>query len=150
TPNKGQWERKQPRLWPFYLLKEFTSQTNDLTDYCYLTDGGHFDNTGLYSLVERGCKYIVVADCGADREPTFSDLGDAIRRCRIDFGAEIELDITPFINGAARGTIQHCIAGTILYSEKHLEQLGWDPLPPSATEPDRYFRRRGIILIIKP
>ena len=64
--------------------------------YCYLTDGGHFDNTGLYALVERGCRYIVVCDCGADPRLGFEDIGVAIRRCRIDFGVEIDLAIDDF------------------------------------------------------
>src|SRR5205085_9632365 len=52
TPKNGHWKMSQPKLWPFYLMREFLSQTTDLSSYCYLTDGGHFDNTGLYSLVE--------------------------------------------------------------------------------------------------
>ncbi len=95
TPNKKDWRETKARLWPFYMLREFTSQTNDLSTYCYLTDGGHFDNTGLYSLVERGCRFLVVADCGADPKPCFQDVGDALRRCRIDFAAEIDLDLRP-------------------------------------------------------
>ena len=60
-------------------MREFLSQTNDLSSYCCLTDGGHFDNTGLYSLVQRGCRHIVVVDCGADpAPPSFEDLGDAL------------------------------------------------------------------------
>jgi hypothetical protein len=55
TPGGEHWESRQARLWPFHTLREFLSQTNDLSSYCYLTDGGHFDNLGIYSLVERGC-----------------------------------------------------------------------------------------------
>jgi hypothetical protein len=28
----------------------------------YLTDGGHFENIGIYSLIRRGCRFIIVAD----------------------------------------------------------------------------------------
>jgi len=87
TPSHGSWPLSQTRLWPYYLLRESLSQTNDLGSYCYLTDGGHFDNTGLYSLIERGCRYIVLVDNGADPEACFADVGEAIRRCRIDFRA---------------------------------------------------------------
>src|SRR5262249_40101216 len=92
TPGQSSWMLPQTRLWPYYLLRESLSQTNDIGTYCYLTDGGHFDNTGLYALVARGCRYIVLADNGADPSRRFSDVGAAIRRCRIDFGAEILLD----------------------------------------------------------
>ena len=93
TPYAARWREPLAALWPFYLLSEALSRTTDLSTYCYLTDGGHFDNTGLYPLVERGCRYIVLLDCGADPGPCFADLGDAIRRCRIDFGAEISLGV---------------------------------------------------------
>ena len=123
TPNREAWNLAQPRLWPFYLLREFFSQTNDVSTYCYLTDGGHFDNTGLYSLIERGCRYIVLVDCGADPRPScFQDLGEAIRRCRIDFGTEIELSLDPFIS--AEVPSERCyVVGKIHFSREHLMAL---------------------------
>lgn len=142
TPNQSRWRSPQARLWPYYVLREFLSETNDLSSYCYLTDGGHFDNTGLYSLVERGCKFIVVADCGADPVPCFSDLGDAIRRCRIDFGAEINLDLAPVLDLKPDQYRPPCIAGTIIYSSKHVEKLGWEERHSEA--------RTGYIILFKP
>jgi hypothetical protein len=140
TPNRRRWRSPQARLWPFYLLSECLSQTNDLGSYCYLTDGGHFDNTGLYALVERGCRYIVVVDCGADPTPTFSDIGEAIRRCRIDFGAEIDVAVQPFTRGKNRLARTHFAVGSIRYSRSHAAALGWDPL----------MDRHGIVVWIKP
>ena len=127
TPNRKGWNSAQPRLWPFYLVREFLSQTNDLSDYCYLTDGGHFDNTGLYSLIERGCRFVVLVDCGADpAPPCFQDLGEAIRRCRIDFGTEIDLSLDPFIknNCPDNKNPASCVAvGKIKFSKEHLRSL---------------------------
>lgn len=80
NPARRRWRSSKPALWPYYVLREFLSLTNDLSTYVYLTDGGHFDNTSLYSLIERGCRLIVLADCGADPETCFQDLGDAMRR----------------------------------------------------------------------
>lgn len=62
--------------------------------YQYLSDGGHFDNTGLYELLrpERRISLIVVADCGADPRYEFGDLATAIRLARIDFGVEVALE----------------------------------------------------------
>jgi uncharacterized integral membrane protein len=150
TPNKEKWKFAQPRLWPFYLLREFLSQTNDLSAYCYLTDGGHFDNTGLYSLVERGCRFIVMVDCAADPKPCFQDLGDAIRRCRIDFGAEIDLDIEPLLKTREKGEVKKetksFIIGTIQYSRKHAETLCLQA--PKNGEGEK--ARTGIIIYFKP
>jgi hypothetical protein len=156
TPNKKDWRESKARLWPFYMLREFTSQTNDLSTYCYLTDGGHFDNTGLYALVERGCRFIVVADCGADPKPCFQDVGDALRRCRIDFGAEIDLDLTPFIRHKEEDTAQaHFSVGTIVYSREHAESLNWSLLPKETLFFDGNRRRdiktrTGVIVLFKP
>lgn len=150
TPNRSRWEARQAGLWPFYLLREFLSQTNDLSVYSYLTDGGHFDNTGAYSLVERGCTRIVVADCGADPRPCFSDIGDLIRRCRIDFGAEIRLDARRFLKNAQRLAESHVVVGTVVYSRAHARSLGW---PASAWERDddaARTERTGIVVWIKP
>jgi len=44
TPFGARWREPLAALWPFYLLREALSQTTDLSTYCYLTDGGHFDN----------------------------------------------------------------------------------------------------------
>jgi len=155
TPNRVHWRQSQARLWPYYLLRDMLSQTTDLTSYCYLTDGGHFDNTGLYSLVERGCRFIVVVDNGADPGPAFEDIGNAIRRCRIDFGAEIDLDLSGFARrGPSRATNggdghervaatpppSHCVVGSIRYAEAHVARLQWKAGAP----------RVGTLVWLKP
>jgi len=42
--------------------------------FLHLTDGGHFDNLGLYELLKRRCKKIVVFDGGYDPQVTCDDL----------------------------------------------------------------------------
>lgn len=152
TPNRGRWKSSQARLWPFYAIREFLSNTNDLSSYCYLTDGGHFDNTGVYALVQRGCRYIIVADCGADPSPpAFEDLGAVVRRCRIDFGADIDFDLSPLMAKSPEGgpervrgpCARRYISGTILYSNEHAKALGW-------REDESKAARTGYILWLKP
>ncbi|MDT4897651.1 MAG: hypothetical protein QOH25_2728 [Acidobacteriota bacterium] len=156
TPNKQDWRSPKARLWPFYMMREFLSQTHDLSTYCYLTDGGHFDNTGLYSLVERGCRFIVAADCGADPRPCFQDVGDAIRRCRIDFGAEFDLDITPLMKDEKEDSVkQHFAVGTILYSRMHARALKWDLIPAHELKSEEKAKqdiasRTAVIILFKP
>jgi hypothetical protein len=148
TPNRKGWNSSQPRLWPFYLVREFLSQTNDLSDYCYLTDGGHFDNTGLYSLIERGCRFVIVIDCGADPSPPcFEDLGEAIRRCRIDFKTEINLHLDPFIKSDSSETASCYAVGKIKFSEEHLRDLAAN----DGTYGHHLGRdQHGIIIYFKP
>jgi hypothetical protein len=140
TPSGRRWNEPHARLWPFYILRETLSNTGRMGTYCYLTDGGHFDNTGLYALVERGCRFIVISDCGADPGLGFSDIGVAIRRCRIDFGVEIELDVDAFRlrdpNGASS---THIVRGTVRYQREHLRMLHLDE-----------NKRDGVIVWVKP
>ena len=149
TPSQGRWREAQPRLWPFHLIRESLSQTNDLSAYCCLSDGGHFDNTGVYSLVARGCRYIVVADCGADPTPCFEDIGTVIRRCRIDFGAEIDLKIDNFLRADGKPSRSHHVVGTITYTPRHAHALKWKGFPRGDENPNS-DELKGVIVWIKP
>jgi len=55
----------------------------------FLSDGGHFENTGAYALLREKCGLIVIADCGADPRYAFGDLENLVRKARIDLQAEI-------------------------------------------------------------
>ncbi|MBK6613511.1 hypothetical protein [Ottowia sp.] len=56
----------------------------------YLSDGGHFDNTGVYALIKRECDFIILSDAGADGDYQFADIENLVRKARIDLDAEIE------------------------------------------------------------
>lgn len=55
----------------------------------YLTDGGHFENTGAYELLRRRLAFIIILDNGCDPSYAFDDLANLMRRVRVDFGIEI-------------------------------------------------------------
>jgi hypothetical protein len=57
--------------------------------YWYLSDGGHFENIAVYELIRRRVPIILACDCGADPGYLFEDIGNLVRRARIDFNAEI-------------------------------------------------------------
>lgn len=57
-----------------------------------LSDGGHFENLGLYELVRRRLKFIIVCDGTADPGFRFTDLANALEKIRADFGALILFD----------------------------------------------------------
>jgi GNAT superfamily N-acetyltransferase len=99
-----------------YLRELFsTTSASDGSPALHLSDGGHFDNLGLYELLRRHCRYIVVCDASADPEVAFDDLGNALRRAREDFGIEIELDVSS-LRPDPRGFSRHYVAvGDILY-----------------------------------
>jgi Patatin-like phospholipase len=57
-----------------------------------LSDGGHFENLGVYELVRRRAHLIVVCDGDQDQDFTFGDLNIALNRVSSDFGARIVFD----------------------------------------------------------
>jgi hypothetical protein len=72
------------------LARELLGLTHDRGAAVYLSDGGHFEDLGLYEMVRRRCRYILVIDAGEDPEASFDDLGNAVRKIRIDFDVRIE------------------------------------------------------------
>ena len=112
------YRRAGPRLsiWP--VLEELFGKTNDNGPYIYLSDGGHFENLGLYEMVQRRCRFILVSDAGSDPKSTLEDLGNAVRKIWIDLGVQIEferIDVAsrrePPIDGV------YCALGRIRYPE---------------------------------
>jgi hypothetical protein len=77
-----------------YTLAELFGTTTADSAFVNLSDGGHFDNMGLYELVRRQCRYIIVCDAEQDEGLGFGGLSTAIRMCRTDFGAEIKIGLS--------------------------------------------------------
>ena len=88
--NDSTWCMTEPPLGIGPLMREILGLTTEHNPYVYLSDGGHFENLGLYEMVARRCHCIVVSDAGCDPDYTYNELGDAIRRIRLDFGVPIE------------------------------------------------------------
>lgn len=78
-----------PLAFPPMIVREALGMTNDISPYVYLSDGGHFDNLGLYEMALRRCRLIVVSDATSDPECAFNDVANAIRKIRIDMGISI-------------------------------------------------------------
>lgn len=81
--------RTKPPLGGFTVLREMFGLRAAFGEWIHLSDGGHFENIGVYELIRRGCRRIVVVDASCDPERSFDDLADAIRRARIDLGVKV-------------------------------------------------------------
>lgn len=114
-------ERPGPVYALNWLLWELLGQTKDTSKYLNLSDGGHFENLGVYELIRRRCRYIIVGDGEQDNDYSFESLGGVIRKCRTDFGVEIDIDVEQIRSAAAAGRA-HCVVGTIYYPDE-------DPTP---------------------
>lgn len=107
-----------------------------------LSDGGHFDNTGLYELIRRKVKLIILSDAGADPECCFADLANAVEKVRVDFGVHIKF---PDANADLVQVIPEK-KGTALHEKHHLSKKGFAIGTieyPDAQEP-------GVLYYLKP
>ena len=71
------------------LAEETFGLTTDSKPWVYLSDGGHFENLGIYEMVRRRCRFILAIDGGCDPDFAFEDLGNAVRKTYIDLGVRI-------------------------------------------------------------
>lgn len=141
---------RRPKVWPqeahrpaprfpiFNLIKELLGAADDANDFVYLNDGGKFDNMGLYELVRRRCRFIVICDAEQDGDLTFEGIAMAIQKCRIDFGTEITLDLSRLKRlPKSKISAAHFAVGTVKY-----------PAPMNAS-PGADERYCGVVVYIK-
>jgi glycerophosphoryl diester phosphodiesterase len=136
-----------------YTALELFGGTDDNRKYVNLSDGGHFDNLGVYELIRRSCRYIMVCDAGQDPKFICEDLGDLVRRCRTDFGVEIEISVDRIRQLSSAGFRQtHCVVGVIHYlhlprrEEDRLVAEDGGPLRPGC----RPAHETGYLIYLKP
>lgn len=140
-PNPANWKdlgrkdptvRKTNALVPF--LAELSGATDDTTRDVYLSDGGHFENLGLYEMIRRRCRYIFVSDGGCDPAFDFTDLGNAIRKISIDLRTDI---VFSEVKLGARSTP---VADRLAYA---VATIHYPPVDGRPDEP-------GILIYLKP
>lgn len=54
----------------------------------YLSDGGHFETTGLYELIRRRLPFMIAIDASEDARYEIGDLAILMRQVRLDFEAD--------------------------------------------------------------
>jgi Patatin-like phospholipase len=109
-------ELKSPLLSVTPIVQEAFGKTDDKAPYVYLSDGGHFENLGLYEMVLRRCRFIVVSDASTDAGYSFDSLAQSIRQIRVDLGIPIDIEEMSIIPPAQDLRGKYCAIGTIRYS----------------------------------
>jgi hypothetical protein len=102
------------------LCSEAFALTDDQSRYVYLSDGGHFDNLGVYEMLRRRCRFIVISDATCDPDYVYADLGSVVRKAAIDFGIRIRfkhLDMARRGETAVKGA--YSAFAVIEYPEVH-------------------------------
>jgi hypothetical protein len=121
------------------IFSEALGQTNGQSPYVYLSDGGHFDNLGLYEMILRRCRYIVISDASTDPSYCFESLAYSIRQIRMDFGVPIEMEEMNLGKNPSEPN-RYCAIGTIRYS--------CVDRPAGSNDPDKDYD--GVLVYIKP
>jgi hypothetical protein len=116
---------------PIYLILELFGSLREDDRNVNLSDGGHFENLGIYELVRRRCKFIIACDAEADPDMTFHGLAEAIRLVRIDMGVRIDIDVDHIRPVPPIRLVRKGVVGTIGIE-------GGDALP--ASDDEQYSR----------
>ncbi|MGN6150399.1 MAG: hypothetical protein ACTHOH_00120 [Lysobacteraceae bacterium] len=119
-PNPGHPRHPRTDSSPFFggwLLAELLGRTHEGGKFVQLSDGGHFENLALYELVRRRCRFILCVDAAADPGRAFGDLGNAVHKCRVDFGVEIRIDVSALRPGVDGRAARSCAVGDIVYPD---------------------------------
>lgn len=123
------------------LNRGFLSEDRRFLD---LTDGGHFENLGLYELVRRRLKLIVVCDCSRDPSFEYTDLATAMERIRVDFGVQISFRDDRSLDGIEPGD------GDASRSNKGFSQRGFAVADIMYSKRDGDSAGYGTLVYIKP
>ena len=143
APGDRTFHKPCPPIGVLPLMREMFGLATDTSDFVFLSDGGHFENLGIYEMVLRRCRFILVSDGGCDPTASFEDLGNALRKIRIDLGVPIEFPTRmPIFARESRtdaaGT--YWAIARIRYSQ--IDRPAGDPAPD-----DDYD---GVLLYVKP
>ena len=124
NPRGQDWQHSDPRSGLAYLIYDLISKTSTDQDFVCLSDGGHFDNMGLYELIRRRVRLILLGDAEQDNQFTCEGLANAIRRCRVDFGVEIMIDVNNITTRDEKTNLstKHFALGKIWYPNDPKDQ----------------------------
>jgi len=148
-----------PNFWiPGVRQGLFARGLHENARFVELSDGGHFDNTGIYELVRRRTKLIVACEAGQDASLSMDDLANAIEKVRVDFSVFIEFndpecpigDLRPksrqplhtVERGFAVGRVRYPIGGATSedYEDGYIVYLQAVPLVGLPADVESYWR----------
>ena len=116
--------------------------------FLQLSDGGHFDNLGLYELIRRRMRLIVLCDAGADPTFAYEDLVLAINRIDGDFGTKLEFHPSNPGTPVPASPLNELVAGKkpAFPQAKHLAERGY--LLADIVYPGK-GNEKGLLIMIK-
>jgi len=109
TASRGLISRSLNAIPAVLYLRELLGDANRDDDFMYLSDGGHFENLGVYELFRRRCRYIVAVSSDIESiegSDALGNLGTALRMARVDFGVEVNIpSLKPLLRNRETGRV---------------------------------------------
>jgi len=132
-------------LWPVYLYRELFRKSMENDALLNLSDGGHHENLGIYSLLKRRCSVIIASDAGADPKFQMEDLANLQRKARIDLGINIDMDLTALRLNQDRNSEAYYVKGIIQYPDNERGTLFYIKATMKGDEPEDLlaYRRKN-------
>ena len=144
-----------------YLLRELTGRYDPDDRFLYVTDGGQFDNLGVYALLERRCSTIIAFDASGDLRPspprTPPSLDAFNRTCELA-SLHLGITITP-ASGRSEFDFAELDPGAQQNSPRlnrsvptaHTSVATYDVFYPAVKNGDHEFleEKRGILVLAK-
>jgi hypothetical protein len=118
------WLSRGPQFALKPLLDELFGRITGNAKYVFISDGGHYDNLGLYEMLRRRCRHIVVSDASHDPNYSYQDLARVLRQAAIDMGIRVtfnDLDMLRRPRGDKKPSGKHWrywASAEILYPEQ--------------------------------
>jgi len=146
------------------LMQELLAQFHGTHQrHWFLSDGGHFENTGAYELLRRRVPLIVICDNGADPGYAFEDLANLVRKARLDFSAEVRfllpskeqqhMGFGTFtdLRRSLRAEVEGIDLGVLL-SKQHLlaAKITYPDQGSIESDPTDGSRPSSIVIVVKP
>jgi hypothetical protein len=131
-------------IWSSYLYKEMFRKGQKDDTLLNLSDGGHYENLGVYSLLKRRCRLIIASDATADPEYHMADIENLTKKAYEDLGVTIKIDTTDLLPDSQNYSKVHFVKGTIHYPEGEAGTLFYIKTTMTGTEPKNLlnYRRR--------
>jgi patatin-like phospholipase len=92
SDTKPGWRSEPNYIMPSLIYGVLRGGYDRQSKFMELSDGGHFDNLGIYELIRRKVSVIVVLDGEEDSTLALPGLYSVVQRVQEDFGAIIDLD----------------------------------------------------------
>jgi hypothetical protein len=135
--------RRPNFFYPGFFQGLLGQELRENVGYLELTDGGHFDNTGLYELIRRRVDTIYYSSAGADPNFTLDDIGSLLVRIQVDF------DVTISFNGALESLMPGSDGESAYAKRFGFSRMGFDRgtihYPANGKEP----AKKGTLYIVR-